>query len=682
LVTIIVNPLDASALGPPPIHVGVWVNTFTQKVNAGGCVTYDVGLRADWRDFFNVTVGSTTTREQRTAQNLMVGPLPEGVEAIYPKSIYYINPSEYHSFSIEIRVSPDIEYSLINLTVLVKGQYRNETKYALDDFWLHVAPSNTTIGFVSTVLHDGFDREHVGGWDLMTDGGSVGLSVVSYVNRIPTHYLKLNDWWGSKSVSAERTIPRLNDSFIAEFLLRSGKINRFQFKFELKDSVTSEFISAELKNGDILVQNISYGPYEANRWYSFRFEADSDTPLMKWFLDDIFMDILQWRGSPDKIIVSTSDSGIGVGDVDEIFIQKKILISDTTITTCTSSKTSSTSETTKITLPGTYETLEEARKMVVNLKIKLPDPSILPEGFELRAVEVEPIGPLMPETFSGRMFRPERIHLYYSDKPFNESIMVSGYTNYLLITETYSLGSNSTRPYTEGQEIPPDVNVGWFYGYPGYMVGSIIHVYQFEEEMAYRLYSLSLTQDEILAVTKSLLKDQGAVIQVTPESQQVLTPGSTSFIVKVIPIEDFSGKIELHAETSKDIIVEFEPKRIDINPFQERQSILLVKVSSDVFPENSSFIVSAIYAQNKMVLSSNIVELNIISPLIRNITTTTTFSTTITSRTTTSFSTTITSTTTTTSIDEIIEPLIYYWAIASTILIVILAIFLILSKRR
>jgi hypothetical protein len=214
------------------------------------------------------------------------------------------------------------------------------------------------------------------------------------------------------------------------------------------------------------------------------------------------------------------------------------------------------------------------------------------------------------------------------------------------------------------------------------MVGSIIHVYQFEEEMAYRLYSLSLTQDEILAVTKSLLKDQGAVIQVTPESQQVLTPGSTSFIVKVIPIEDFSGKIELHAETSKDIIVEFEPKRIDINPFQERQSILLVKVSSDVFPENSSFIVSAIYAQNKMVLSSNIVELNIISPLIRNITTTTTFSTTITSRTTTSFSTTITSTTTTTSIDEIIEPLIYYWAIASTILIVILAIFLILSKRR
>ncbi len=660
----------AFAMGSAPCcSLGTWVTPSVQKVNAGGSATYYGEVSAEWRDFFNATVGSATTREQELTQNLMVGPLPEGVEAIYPKTIYYDNPNGYHSFPIEIKVSPDIKYSIINLTIFVEGKYLDETKYAADDFWLYVAPRNTSIGVASTVLHEGFDRERIEGWDLMTDGGTVGLSVVSYVNRVPTHYLKLNDRTSLNSVAANRSIPLLKGSFIVEFALRSWKIYRFQLKFELQDSDLGEVLSAELTDGTIRVQNVSYGPYESNRWYWFRFEVDSDNRMLKWFLDDAFMDALPWRGSPDKVKVSTSDSGIGVGDVDDIFIQE-IMAPDgtfTATTTVTVTKTSTISEPTTIRLPATLENLEEVRELVVNLNIKLPDPSTLPEGYELRAVMVDPIGPEMPETFSGRMFRPEMIHLYYSDKPFNESIMVSGYTEYLLISENYCLGSNSTQPYTMGQDIPPDMTVGWFYGYPGFMKGNIILVYQFEKEMAYRLYSLSLTQEEMLAVAKSLLLDNDVLIRVSPESQKVSSLGSVSFIVNLLPIEDFTGTLELDVDMPNGLTAEIEPDHVEIYAFGERQSILTVKIPSDTFFENASLIVSAIDLQDEREWRSNTVDLNFIPPLTRTITTTTTLSTTISS--------------TTTSTELVTEPLPYAWAIGATVMVAILGVVLILKKR-
>jgi hypothetical protein len=154
---------------------------------------------------------------------------------------------------------------------------------------------------------------------------------------------------------------------------------------------------------------------------------------------------------------------------------------------------------------GTVTTLDEAISTATNLKIKLPDPSTLPRGYTLQAVLVEPSGPEIPETFTRELFRPETIHLYYSDKPVDGSMIASEHPDWIVISESYSLGNNSTKPYTVNQTIPSDMTVGWFYGYPGYMRGGTLLVYQFNERTVYRVYSAYQTQEQVLAIAKSLL---------------------------------------------------------------------------------------------------------------------------------------------------------------------------------
>lgn len=194
---------------------------------------------------------------------------------------------------------------------------------------------------------------------------------------------------------------------------------------------------------------------------------------------------------------------------------------------------------------GNLTTLVEAEKMVVNLKIKLPDSSTLPEGYSLQAVLIKPIGEETRETFSDRMFRPEMLNLYYSNNPVNGSMFVSEHPEWIIITESYSLGSNSTRPYTENREIPPEVTVGWFFGYPGYMRGGTILVYQFEEEMAYQLYSTFLTQEEMLVITKSLIENK-SIIKTTTTTRTTTTTkiNSTTLTNTTISSLDFASAVQ------------------------------------------------------------------------------------------------------------------------------------------
>lgn len=156
---------------------------------------------------------------------------------------------------------------------------------------------------------------------------------------------------------------------------------------------------------------------------------------------------------------------------------------------------------------GTITTLDEARSEAVNLKIKLLDLSVFPKGYKLQATLMVPRGPEMPETFSGELFRPEMIHLYYSDKPIDENTIVSEHPELIVISQSYTLGSNSTKAYTVNQTVSSDTEVGWFYGYPGYMKGGLLLVYQFKEHHAYRIYSPSLTQEQILAIAEKLLSN-------------------------------------------------------------------------------------------------------------------------------------------------------------------------------
>lgn len=203
---------------------------------------------------------------------------------------------------------------------------------------------------------------------------------------------------------------------------------------------------------------------------------------------------------------------------------------------------------------GTLTTLGEAEQMVVNLKIKLPDSSTLPEGYSLQAVLVKPIGEVTRETFSNRTFRPEMLHLYFSDKPVNGSMFTSDHPEWIIITESYSLGSNSTRAYTENQEIPEDTTVGWFFGYPGYMRGSTLLVYQFEEEMVYQIYSVFLTQEEMLAISKSLLLENESIIDTTTITNTTRTV-STVTTTTTMSVNDFSTAVEQVNHNSLRVVV-------------------------------------------------------------------------------------------------------------------------------
>lgn len=181
---------------------------------------------------------------------------------------------------------------------------------------------------------------------------------------------------------------------------------------------------------------------------------------------------------------------------------------------------------------GTFTGLDGARDLTVNLWIKTPDPSTLPIGYRLQAVLVEPIGSETLETFTGKKFRPETAHLYYSDKPVNSSMIVEEYPEWIIITENYSLGSNSTQAYTLNQQIPPDMTVGWFYGYPGYMRGGTLHVYQFESHTAYRIYSTFLTKEQTLAIMRSLLRPPATTTTVTSTKTTIETTTTTATSVE------------------------------------------------------------------------------------------------------------------------------------------------------
>lgn len=345
IVIILLVPIEIFAVGTPSPNFYLDVTPRTQKVNAGGSTIYGLGIYAEWTGWFNLTVGSTTTTEQ----DLLVDPLPKGVEANFTEALFIDDQWKSYSIPLEIIVSPDIEHPMINLTVVVSGLYNrsgefyNRTFINTRDILLYVVPKETSLGEASTVFFEGFD-ESSAGWNMIADGGTVGLSDRTYINKVPTKHLILNDWSFSKSVTAERTIPLLNNSFILEFEFKSRKSYLFQLKFELQNSTQGGVLSAELTDGNILVQNISYGQFETFHWYNFRFEVDSDRQMFKWFLDDKYMDTLPWRGSPNKIWISTSDSEIGVGLIDDIFIQEILEIPDTTIT-ITETKTSTTTTT-------------------------------------------------------------------------------------------------------------------------------------------------------------------------------------------------------------------------------------------------------------------------------------------------------------------------------------------------
>lgn len=261
--------------------------------------------------------------------------------------------------------------------------------------------------------------------------------------------------------------------------------------------------------------------------------------------------------------------------------------------------------------------------MVVNLRIKLPDPSTLPEGYSLQAILVEPVGPLIPETYSGRKFRPEAIHLYYSKKPVNGSMYAGEHPEWIIVSEGYSLGSNSTEPY--GQDNPlTGYKVGWFLGYPSYMRDKLVMSYQFEGNMGYTIYAAVLSQDQIFAMMKSLLLGHRISIRAQPETQYLTPRGSTSFIVYVRSIEDFGGPLKLEAGTPKGVTAEFQPSILDIPPFGEKSSVLTLKAAPDAPEGNSTISITVIDPRNSTRWKAPNVNLNILAAEVETITVTTT----------------------------------------------------------
>ncbi len=370
------------ALGELSPSIFVGASNYTQKINAGEATLFDMWVTPDWADWFNLTVGSSTILEVRREEHLYAGPLPEGIKVVYPSRIYVLDPFYAQHFPLTVEVSPDIIFSTINLTIIASGIYRHGEKYYNDMIWgwvdiqLYVEPWNTSLGVASTVFWEGFDRLRLDNWTLLEDGGSVDIPDNPAVNQFRLTYLRFIDFGYRTSVAAEKLIPRMNGSFILEFSMMAETIQRFPLKFRLLDSTLGDVISVEFSEGNILVNNATYGQYDVRRWYIFRFEAYADISAVKVYVDDEYLDILLWRGSPDMIRVETSDSGIGRGGIDDIFIQKiwgtPILTSTTTVTetktatklatikiSVTSTKTSTTTLSTTITNTSTATSIEE-----------------------------------------------------------------------------------------------------------------------------------------------------------------------------------------------------------------------------------------------------------------------------------------------------------------------------------
>jgi len=262
---------------------------------------------------------------------------------------------------------------------------------------------------------------------------------------------------------------------------------------------------------------------------------------------------------------------------------------------------------------GTIINLDEARKMVVNLKIKLPDPLTLPKGYELQAVLVEPRGGPIRETYSDRIFQPETLHLYYSNASINGSMYSNEHPEWVVITESYALGSNSTRPY--GTDNPETgYKVGWFYGYPGYLKDSLMLVYQFEEEMAYRIYAPLLSQEQVIEISEPLLLEHKITMNALPNSQNLAPKSSTSFFVNIRSIEEFEGIFKLDVDTPIGVSANFQPETVEIKPFKESSSILTLKAENNTSPINSTLSIIATELLNSNKWKAQDVTLNLLDP--------------------------------------------------------------------
>lgn len=381
---------DVQALGNPSPVIHMDVSSLTQKIEAGSSTEFTIfKLRAEWEgdEWFNMTVGSRITREQRINQSLYVGPLPEGIEVIFPEKVLITTDMDWlTSIPVIIKTSPKLNESTIYLTILLSGTYRgghyaeeyqNKTFYTTADIKLYITSPNTPLGEASTIFWEGFDRlnKHTKPkWIILEFRGSVSSTdysrVLDYEQFSP---LRLIDF-STSSIGAEKTIPRLNNSFILEFYLKYSSVG---IKFELLDSTLSKGISVELSNNFIQVQNISYSEYKSSEWHKFRFEVNAESGRLWWYLDDKYMDTLLFEGSPNKIsIVTTPDRDTGTAYVDDIHIQKIIEIPDTTITITNTKTITSKTTLTSTSIKSTTTILNITETKTETSTETITDPSI------------------------------------------------------------------------------------------------------------------------------------------------------------------------------------------------------------------------------------------------------------------------------------------------------------------
>lgn len=157
------------------------------------------------------------------------------------------------------------------------------------------------------------------------------------------------------------------------------------------------------------------------------------------------------------------------------------------------------------------KTIADAQTKAVQFKIKAVPQSLLPADYQLVGVITNPLGPETKDPFSGKTFRPQNVVLYYWNKPIDSNMDINKdffAGGGIIIDEMYALGANSTAPYYPGVTNRPfTTTVGWFKGYPGVWDNGYAEVFNFDQNMSYRVWGNSLTVEQELAMIQTLLEN-------------------------------------------------------------------------------------------------------------------------------------------------------------------------------
>ncbi len=162
---------------------------------------------------------------------------------------------------------------------------------------------------------------------------------------------------------------------------------------------------------------------------------------------------------------------------------------------------------------------------------------------------------------------------------------------------------------------------------------------------------------------------QDIAIRIRPESQEIVSGYSASFKVELFSQSGFEGYVFLMiVDPPEGITAVFTPNPAYVPAFDETETVMTINLASSIAQREVNI---TVYAQCAIVpkcddIDSEIITLNMTSPISSEVTFTKTITTT------TTYSTTLRSTNTVTEIDKITEPIIYAWAVGATIIVAIL----------